>query len=159
MLGEIGDWPPELLGLRPALDSWSALAVLDHVVRTETEIARSVMKSLDSPITVPLRDRLGGLMIEGIFLSPLRVKVPGTVTVVLPGPDLELDEIVARWVMARQTIPRLTEECTIRGVRGGVFRHPVSGWMNWEQVLRFFCAHLVHHQYQLKRIRKSLAAV
>ena len=158
MLTYVGEWPAEWLGVRPAADSWSALEVLDHVVRVEAGITRAAMAGMKEPHPLGVRDRLGFLMVERIFLSRYRVKVPGVVAQVLPGRNLELGEIGVRWESARREFLRLTEECAATGVRGGLFRHPVSGWMSFEQVLRFFSVHLVHHQYQLQRIRKSAEA-
>ncbi len=158
MMTSLAKWPEELLEVRPKEDSWCALEVLDHVVRVESGITGAVAKGMTEPHPIGVRDRLGFLMVERIFLSRYRVKVPNAVEVVRPGPSLEMDEIVARWELARGSLAQVAEEAARVGVRGGVFRHPVSGWMSFDQVLRFFSVHMVHHEYQLERIRESLRA-
>ena len=153
VLATVQGWPAELLAARPADGGWTGLEVLDHLVRTESGICGVVARGLATPQRISLRDRVGFLFVERVFLSRRRVKVPASVEeFILPGEGLELEEIAARWERARIALARVA--CEAEGCRGGVFRHPVSGWMNFEQVLRLFSAHLVHHEYQLERIEK-----
>ena len=95
-------------------------------------------------------------MVERRFLSAGRVKVPDAVKEILPCESLGLKEIAARWEAARAELRALAARA--EGRRGGVFRHPVAGWMSFEQVLRFFEVHMVHHGYQLDRIGAELGA-
>jgi hypothetical protein len=159
VLATVEAWPAEQQALRPADAGWSALEVLDHLVRVEAGIAAEVAKGLAQPQRLGVRDRVGFVFVERVFLSRRRVKVPKAVKeLALPGVALELSEIVGRWERARVDLARLAREVEEAGCRGGVFRHPVSGWMNFEQVLRFFSAHLVHHGYQLERIGAAVGA-
>lgn len=156
LLARVGAWPVELQARRPADGGWSALEVLEHLVRTEVGICGIVEKRLAAPQPIGLRDRMGFAMVERAFLSPRRVKVPDAVKEIEPAESLGLAEVAARWEAARTELAALiprAEEC-----RGGVFRHPVAGWMSFEQVLRFFEVHMVHHGYQLDRIAGELGA-
>ena len=156
ILAEVRAWPADLQVARPAAGKWSALQVLDHLVRTEAGITTAAKEQLSKPQRIGVRDRAGFLFVERVFRSRCRVQMPRSVAqVITPGEELELGEIAARWERARAQLAELV--CEAEGCRGGVFRHPVGGWMNFEQVLRFFSVHLVHHRYQLERIRSSLA--
>lgn len=159
MLASLAGWPERWLKVRPKEDSWCALEVLDHVVRVESGITEEAAKGLKDPRPLGVGDRFGFLMVERIFLSRYRVKLPKSASAMLPGQSLQMGEIIARWGLARRRLVQAAEEAARDGVRGGVFRHPVSGWMSFDQVLRFFSAHIVHHRYQMERIRKKLGAV
>ena len=155
VLETVRSWPTELQVWRPADGGWNALEVLDHLVRTESGICGVVARGLGTPQRMSVRDGVGFLFVERVFLSRRRVKVPAAAEeFILPGEGLALEEIAARWDQARLDLRRVAREA--EGCRGGVFRHPVSGWMNFEQVLRFFSAHIVHHEFQLVRIREGL---
>ena len=157
MLGRLEDWPEERLAARPAAGEWSVVEVLDHVVRVESGICGAAREMMLAPAKVGPRDRLGFRIVEKIFLSQRRVKVPRSVhRVAMPGEDLALADVVVRWDEARVRVRDLAEEATARAVEGGVFRHPISGWMTVEQVFRFFSVHIVHHEFQVERIRRAL---
>ena len=154
MLAEVQEWPTAMRSMRPRDGGWNALEVLDHLVRTETGICGVVAETMHEPRRIGVRDRLRFVLVERVFLSQRRVKVPESVTkFIWPGEGLELAEITARWDAGRVRLAEVA--CEASACRGGVFRHPVSGWMSFEQVLRFFSAHMVHHQYQLERIRRA----
>ncbi|GAC1423435.1 MAG: hypothetical protein NVSMB62_19850 [Acidobacteriaceae bacterium] len=157
LLNELRLWSPAQLAQRPAAESWSALEVLDHLVLTEKEIAAAARAGLAAPRTTGVRDRLGFLMVERIFLTERRVKVPRQVTSILPGKNLELATICGRWDTGRNELAGLLQDCSGLGARDGIFRHPVTGMMTVQQVLRFFSVHIMHHRFQLTRIQKSLA--
>ena len=152
ILAEVGGWPAELQRWRPADGGWSALQVLDHLVRTEAGISAVARVRLAMPQRITVRDRVGFVFVEHVFRSRRRVRVPGSVAnVIAPGEGLELAEIATRWKETRENLVDLV--CEAEGCRGGLFRHPVGGWMNFDQVLRFFSVHILHHEYQLERIR------
>jgi len=156
LVERVGAWPEELQARRPADGGWSALEVLEHLVRSEVGICGLVEKHLAAPQPIGVRDRIGFAMVESRFLSPGRVKVPDAVKEILPCESLGLTEIASRWDAVRAELRMLAGRA--EGCRGGVFRHPVAGWMSFEQVLRFFEVHMVHHGYQLDRIAAELGA-
>lgn len=156
ILAEVRDWPEELRTARPKNGEWIALEVLDHLVRTEAGICGVVMEMLAEPQPIGVKDRIGVAFVEQLFRSRRRVKVPKSVEdIILPGDGLELEEIAQRWDRARMELARVADCVEKARCRGGVFRHPVGGWMSFEQVLRFFSVHVVHHEYQLERIRAT----
>jgi hypothetical protein len=71
---------------------------------------------------------------------------------VLPGSALELDGIRNKWDQDREQLKSFVSQGNPELLSKGIFRHPVGGWMGMEQILDFFSVHLIHHEYQLKRI-------
>jgi uncharacterized damage-inducible protein DinB len=157
LLAKVRAWPDALRTTRPRDVGWSALQVLDHLVRTESGICGVMARGLAEPARIRMRDRVGFAFVDWVFRSRLRVKMPASVRDVLsPGDAPELSDIEHRWDAARSNLAEIVDcgrECS-----GGVFRHPVGGWMTLEQVLRFFGAHMVHHGFQLESIKRELTA-
>jgi hypothetical protein len=149
-------WPAEALRYRPAPETWCALDVLDHLERTEKNIAAIMLSNRTSPQALSMGDRVRGTMMLALFYSPARVKIPGAAAVILPETPGGLDEIIAAWGRTRQFLGSVVTKLEDAGVatkRVGVFRHPVAGWMSPRTTLRFLDAHLAHHMYQWKRLR------
>ena len=153
MLASLAGWSEVRLAYRPANNAWSAIEMLDHIVKVESEITAATRKGLQKPHQLSARDRLGFLFLDRIFRSKLRVKVPGSARNVLPDLSPNVGVVVQRWDLGRRELAQLVANVDPDQLDAGVFRHPVSGWMSLPQVLRFFSAHIQHHGFQLARIR------
>lgn len=151
LLGKLADMPDTALQRKPTTAEWSALEIADHLARTETGIVAAVIEFLPQRVLVPASDRIRGRMIEWLFRTPAKVKVPPTVSAVLPGKGISLEAVAARWSETRSLLRETLESVAPETCRFGAFRHPVAGWMDLSQTLRFFSVHIIHHQYQLRR--------
>jgi hypothetical protein len=49
LIAELGEWPSGRLGFRPVAGAWSAVEVLDHVVRAEAGTIEDVRAGLRNP--------------------------------------------------------------------------------------------------------------
>jgi hypothetical protein len=156
LLSQLESWPTDKLSYRPG-PNWSVLEVLDHIVRTEIAILSAARIGLERPHHIGVGDRLRTRLIQKIFSSDRKVKVPASAGLVLPGSDLHLSEIADRWNDCRADLNSFVTQGDPGLLRKGIFRHPVGGWMGMQEILEFFSVHLVHHQYQLERIRASLS--
>ncbi len=157
MIAELSGWPAASLTCRLAEDGWSAVQVVDHLVRTEEEILALARKGLERPRRLGVRDRFGYVFLDRVFRSERRVKVPGSASMVLPEARPEMAIVLERWTRVRAEMAELIAEVPAERLKVGVFRHPVSGWMSLSQVVGFFSVHLVHHGYQLRRIERAAA--
>ena len=156
MLAELAPWPMERTSLRPGPAEWSALDVLDHLIKVEIAFLRSVRKHLPNGHPITARERLQTMLVISLMKSPLRVKVPAASKMVLP--DLESDPsgMAARWSLVRSDIGSLLQSIQPEQLRCGLFRHPVGGWMAIPNALAFLSAHLSHHRYQIRRIEAAV---
>lgn len=155
LLSHIERWPPEKLSYRPTPADWSVLEMLDHIVKTEIEILSVARGGLAKPHRIGLGDKLRTAFLQRIFASDRKVKVPVNAREVLPGSDLQLQEIRDRWNDSRAELNRFVNLHNPELLSKGIFKHPVGGWMGTEQILEFFSIHLIHHRYQLDRISRS----
>jgi len=156
-LSELQGWIPAQTSFRCAPGSWCALEVLDHVVKAERGILADIQWNLLEPKDVPVSHRIRSDLLIWFMRTPLRVRVPGPLSAVLPGTKSDLTKLIATWDDSQTRI-----EEWLRDFRGdtrakAAFHHPVSGWMTASQALTFLAAHTRHHRYQLVRIRRNPA--
>ena len=157
VLAAFASLPPSQLHFQPAPGSWSALQVLDHLQKTEHGITTAVVETMPTPHKQPVSDLVKTTLLRGLFLLPSRVKAPGSAPQIMPGDDLELPVLAERWAGTRLRLASLIAGFPPRTLPLGVFRHPVSGWMTMGQTLSFLSAHIVHHNYQLRRLARTHA--
>lgn len=157
LLTQIASLPPAQLNNKPAEDSWSALEVLDHLHKVEHSILDAVIDTIPEPAPrrPSTRDQIQSLLLRGLFLLPSRVKTPPTATAILPEKHLHLAEIEQHWASTRERLHAVVNSFPAPLLPMGIFRHPVCGWMTLPQTLGFLSAHLTHHNYQLRRLRRS----
>ena len=157
MLDDLAGWSAEALPFRPAEASWSALDIVQHLMKSEDRILAAMELADSSDAKFSNRDRVRGLMLTLLFQTPFRVKVPASAKQVLPGGDEDFPALTERWAAVR-----IRMACFLGGLHQPdlvrpVFRHPVAGWMTVPRTLAFLSAHIVHHGYQLHRLRRSIA--
>ena len=156
LLLDLDSWPSESIGQAPSTAEWSAIEVLDHLVRTEVEILAIARKGLLKPRQIGVINALRTRVLQAILRSHRKVKVPAKATAVLPGSHLELPAIVQRWNDSRRELSDMLKLVAAEKLSQGIFRHPVAGWMGMPEILEFFSAHIVHHNYQLARLRNAI---
>ena len=140
---------------RPTANAWSTLDVLDHLMKVEAGFLHAVREHLCEAVRVRFSDRIGGLLVNAVMLSPLRVKVPAKAAIVLPEASPDLPRINAGWACAREEMAGLLASLEPDQLTIGLFQHPVAGWMTIQTGLVFLSAHLRHHRYQLRRLRSA----
>ena len=162
ILALIASWPPSLLDFRPAENEWSAIEVLDHIVRAEAGIIALAQRGLSKPHAIGIRDRLGYAFLGKVFQTDRKVGVPRSAKMILPDRQATLPDVCARWDESRVQLAALLSDAAPEHDRMGIFRHPVSGWMTMPQLVHFFWLHVHHHRFQFERLKaastKSLAA-
>ena len=154
LLTDAAAWKSEALLFRPQPTSWCALDVLDHLARTEAAVAQSVLSNT-SPVALSARDIAGSLLVYAAMYTPSRIKLPPGAEVVIPQTPSSLKEAADAWQTARQLVAQIVQSSQQNHARGGVFKHPVGGWMSAEGTLRFLDSHLAHHVFQWKRLRRE----
>lgn len=156
-LEHLEGWLPDQLKYRRTAADWSALEVLDHIVKTEFEILAAARVGVSKPHRIGATDKMRTLLLFKLFRTDRRVKVPASVRQVLPEADLDLAMICQRWTTSRAALSAFVSRSGSEPLSQGIFKHPVGGWMGMAQILGFFSVHLVHHRYQLQRIAHSAA--
>ncbi|ABF42594.1 hypothetical protein Acid345_3593 [Candidatus Koribacter versatilis Ellin345] len=157
LLAELERWPTEKLRERPAVGSWSALEVVDHLVRSNREILRMAETARGAQRAMRPKDRVRAWMVLGVMWLPTRVAMPKPVeSAVKPQLTGDLPALRGEWERVDATLHDFIAGLTDAERRLGVARHPVSGWLDARAGVRFLESHLAHHCYQIQRIRKAL---
>ena len=155
-LDDLTSWNSAQLGLSCKFGSWSALQVLDHVVRTERGILAEMQEHVLRCNPVPMVHRVKSDLLIVLMRSRARVRVPGLVApVILPGYEPDLLKLTAAWNDSQTQLGQWVGELRENQTAYAGFRHPVSGWMSVLQAVLFLEAHVRHHRYQLERIRRN----
>lgn len=153
VLQEISAWSPDHSIYRPAPTAWSAVEVLDHLVRVEREILAATQRGIATPHPRRIRDRVRVAMLDWLFRSDRRVRAPTSVPAILPSSQADLATLRHEWAEVRHDLAQFLALLPHDYPDSGVFKHPVAGWMSIPQVLRFFWVHTHHHRFQLARLR------
>ena len=157
LVGELGKWPAKRLSFRPAEGAWSAVEVLDHVVRVESLTIGDMREGLRRPHAVGEGERPKIAELERALRSDKKFRVPAGQGAIYPVAQTTWAEVTERWNEARKELRGMLESMGPEEVQLGVFDLPYAGWMTVEEVLKHFSDHLYHHQFQLERLRASWA--
>ena len=158
LLAVISRWTAERLHFRLGEGEWSAVDVFDHLARTESAIQDAACHGLSNPQRIGIADRVRTHFLSTVFRSERKVKVPASANQVLPEVGSSISVVQGRWDASRKELADLLRIIP-RAHRGnGIFRHPVGGWMSIEGILGFFSVHMIHHQYQLRRISEAYSS-
>jgi hypothetical protein len=96
VLADIARLSPTQLRFRPEQTAWSVSEVIDHLMKVEKALLEAVRDQLPNGTPLKFKDRVGALFIIGIMQSPMRVKVPASASMVLPGAITDTSEIAMR---------------------------------------------------------------
>lgn len=156
-LASLDEWGSNRVSFRPEPGSWSAIEVLDHIVRAETGTIADVRNGFQNPHPLGAEERPGIAALDRALRSDQRFQVPRVAGTIYPDAQTTLPDVSQRWKHARVELERLLAELTPHVACCGVFCHPFAGWMTFADVLDHFSAHLYHHGFQLARLRVSSA--
>ncbi len=151
LLCQLTQWSMARVSFRPAPSSWSALEVLDHLVKVEQAVLLDIRSRLPDGELVSFKDRVGAYLVFAVMRFPLRVKTPASTPTALPQPGRLLRGCPPMGRGQKQS------EKTARYLAAGTI--PVRSvsppdLMTMPRALTFLSAHLHHHGYQLNRFEK-----
>jgi hypothetical protein len=150
-------WPEEDLARKPSPGAWSALEVLDHLLKTEASVRHSCQENLKSRHNiVTLAAKARAVTFLTLMRTPVRVTVPAAVSFVLPEAPASLENVLSRWDAERRELRMLLGTLTEEAGNVGVLRHPAVGWLDLRGALAFLSVHLRHHEFQIRRIAAAL---
>lgn len=155
LLAETGGLDLQAITTRPEPDKWSILEVLEHLVRSETDVMRGLFEEgALSPKERTLGNRLTFLVVMFVLRYPIPVKTPSRGMV--PRGKWSWDEISSKWDESHKTIRRFAEDLDEEGSRQAVFAHPISGPLTPYQAILMLEVHLRRHARQVRRMIASL---
>ncbi len=153
---DLKTWTSPQLAFHPPRGGWSALEVLDHVVKTERGITEEMEKNLPDARRVSALDAVRSRLLIALMNSRLRVKVPIEVSArVWPERVADLNIMLSSWADSQRRVRTWIDGLGDDQTSFAVFRHPASGWMRPLEAIGFMGAHARHHAFQLRRISRQ----
>ena len=153
VLARLDAWPEDRLTRRPPNGGWSALEVIDHVIRTEAAVLAMMKGNRGAGNRATVTQRLRGLMVFAVMVLPVRVKVPPGLDRLHPSTaNRTLADLTKEWSRCRIALAHFTGSLSGAELREGLAKHPYGGWINAHDTLQFLRVHLRHHTYQIGRL-------
>lgn len=153
LFAEVERLGPEQLVFRPSKGSWSALEVVEHLVRVEEAIISRIKARPPRTWREAVRGRLSLELISVSFRLGRRFKAP--VPTILPQGGATLTDLGARWEAAQQAMRRTVDGFGPADFGRPMMRHAILGLLTPNETLTFILRHIAHHRRQIARIQRS----
>lgn len=157
ILKDFRDFSAEQLQRAPRPGKWSAAQILSHIITAERMSVTYMQKKLQG---IDQASRSGimeevrfGILKVSQRLPGMKFKAPQRV---LENTILYKDfaSIEAEWKSIRIELEKLVARIPEHHLDRMIYKHPVAGYLNVPQALKFFREHIIHHTPQLKRLLK-----
>ena len=175
LLADLAHLSREQLEYRPDPGTWSIADVIDHLAATEelaVEMGERIRKGGAGEIATieaaagwrrprGVRGRFRWLLrraaVYGVISTGIRVRMPRRVKEMLGTPrPASAAEAVARWEAARSRLAAYVTSLAPQDERRKLLHHPIAGWFDHRQGLKFVERHVRHHVRQVGRIRAGM---
>lgn len=149
--------PREQRSKHPA-EGWNVLQVMEHVITSEVGTLEYMKKKTLAPFEdIPIAgadSEEGSAQLNRALQSEKKWKAPD----VLPDPTgaQSFENMLAYWESLYEKYRVFLENLNPGYYHRAIFKHPISGRLNLTQTLDFLTNHIVHHGYQVKRIKDSI---
>ena len=137
------------LTFRPSPNAWSALDVIEHLVKVEEAIASRVRPREARGLVEGARVKVALGIMRVVFTVRGRVKVP--VQAILPLGGATLSDLVSRWEAAQVALRERLEGFGEQDWSRPMMRHPLLGRLTPAECLSFLRWHIAHHRRQIRR--------
>jgi DinB superfamily len=157
ILKEFRGFNAEQFHRAPRQGKWSAAQILSHIITAERMSVAYMQKKLQG---IDQASRSGileevkfGILKVSQRLPGLKFKAPARV---VENTTLykDLASIEAEWKTIRTDLQNLVEKIPDHHLDRMIYKHPIAGYLNVAQALKFLREHIVHHTPQLKRLLK-----
>jgi hypothetical protein len=141
----------------PRPGKWSAAEILSHIITAERLSVAYMQKKMQG---IEHASRSGfleevkfGILKVSQRLPGLKFKAPKRV---VENTTLyrDLASVEAEWKTIRTDLEKLVAQIPEHHLDRLIYKHPVAGYLNVPQALKFFREHIIHHAPQLKRLLK-----
>ena len=154
LLDELAAHSAEALDRPPAPGQWSALQVMQHLMRSEELSMRYLQKKLryqpelrKAGPAAALRSRL----LRFYLRLPFKFKAPAPVDAPTFEADVSLEELAGRWKANRRELRAFLDGLPDDTYDKEVYKHPFAGRLTLTGMVDFFDGHFQRHRQQIRR--------
>jgi uncharacterized damage-inducible protein DinB len=154
-LNIISEHSVEQQRFRPSEYEWAMIDVVEHLATSEKGINKFFQKYKPENTTrkMKLKNHVASALMQTALYFP--TKFPAPAALKPPQGDTTLEEWKVYWTNERSVFKEMLERFPKEKMPYSVFKHPRSGPMDMKNVIDFMKNHVIHHIYQLNRIKKS----
>lgn len=154
LVDELSGHSIEALQQPPAPGQWSALQVMQHLMRSEELSMQYLRKKLSyqpelqkAGMAAALRSRL----LRFYLRLPFKFKAPAPVDASTFKTDVSLDELARRWRANRRELRAFLDGLPADLYDKEVYKHPFAGRLTLMGMVDFFDGHFRRHREQIRR--------
>ncbi len=150
---------PSYLDQKLSPERWSVYEVMQHLMLSEGNSLKYLRKkSLGLAELKPagVRAEFRTWLLELIMRSPIKFKAPKGASVEVFVPVESFAALSGQWQKQREELRQFLSELPLEIFDKEVYRHPRSGMLSIEGMLRFFQVHFDRHSKQMERILQEV---
>jgi hypothetical protein len=157
ILHELDTWDEKSRTSAPA-GHWNSLQIIEHIMQSESGVLGYMMKKTSSgweSIEFTNEEHAAkSAALNERLISREQYKIPA----VLSEPEASADyaTLKKRWNELHQRIHDFVLQLNPEFYGRQIFNQPAAGRLNLSQTLEFLTYHILHHTYQLERLKSSL---
>lgn len=154
---KIRPYDAEILRRNPDPDSWSAVQVMQHLLKTEQGTLTYIGKKLKYRTGIPaagIGTRIRSFLLNLYLRGPIKAKAPGFLGEVDASADPE--EVWAQWNTSRQNMREMIVAFPPEYAQHAILKHAFAGRITLAQTLSFLIEHQRRHTAQLERTLASV---
>jgi uncharacterized damage-inducible protein DinB len=149
----------EVVVMRPAEGQWSIAEVAQHLALVEDKLFGVAKEGLSKEGNKKRPGLIQAIKINLMFCllrTKIRVKVPAKA--VIPSAEVTPADSLEIWGRLEKEWAELLNSMSLEQAKLSIVQHPVAGWMNMQQLLKFLSVHLDHHLPQIERTLFQVSA-
>jgi hypothetical protein len=153
-LSKLNSWTDAELNFRPE-GEWNAIQVIEHIMESEKGVLGYMMKKTSSgwegiePSTDEHAANSKALNERLISRSPY--KIPAILTE--PAGASAYASLAEQWDKIREAYRSFLGNLDPEFYHRQIFNQPIAGRLNLYQTLEFLSNHILHHTYQIEKLR------
>ncbi|MDZ4844143.1 MAG: DinB family protein [Chitinophagales bacterium] len=155
LLDEIAKLSHAQQNFKPSPDAWSILQVVNHLLFSETNVVKYMLKKMQGIATVEkagFQAKVRSVVLNSFLKSPFKFKAPKAAM-----PTQEevyiFENLRKQWNETRSGFAKILDQLNPADAEKLIFKHPLSGKFNIYQTMSFMQEHVAHHIRQVARIK------
>lgn len=153
-LAEFDSWTNDQLAFSPTENSWNAVQVANHLATVEGMSIAKIKQHLDKPKPkVGLKNKLKFWLYMRAMKTNRKFPAPAIVKK-LSERKKDLEAVKNDWAKAAVQWKEVLANTDLTILSRGILKHPICGFINADQAIRFLEEHVKHHQTQIERLKK-----
>lgn len=155
-LQELSKFSNEALNKKPNQNAWSALEVVEHLIKSEYYSLKYIEKKMSfnpSFEKAGLKTNFRYVMVKISMWSPFSIKAPVAVSQFSSQSNFE--DLKSKWDKEREKLALFLEDFPSNLLDKEVYKHPAVGKITVPQMLKFFSLHVNRHRKQAIRTVKA----